>query len=168
MDSLAALGVNLPAIIAQIISFIVLLLLLYLVAYKPLMRMLDERSHRVKESMENAELVKKKLANAEEEAAKKIEEASMKGQKIVDQAVQSGEEVRRKAEQDAKKQADALLSKAQAEIEREKEAALSELRQEVADLAVSVAGKAIGKTLDEKTHRELIDSVINEASAIKG
>ena len=168
MDSLAQLGVNLPRIIAQLINFGILLTLLYFVAYKPLMRMLDERGNRVREGMENAELVKKQLANAEAEAAKQIEEASIKGQKIVDQAVQAGEEVRRKAEVEAKKQAEAILNKAQAEIQREKELALSELRKEVGDLAVLVAGKAISQSLDEKTHQELINSVIKEASAIKG
>ena len=45
------LGINLPTLIAQVINFVVLFGLLYLVAYKPLLRMLDERSRRVKESM---------------------------------------------------------------------------------------------------------------------
>ena len=168
MDSLAALGISLPSLIAQLVKFGLLLVLLRLVAYKPLMRMLDERSNRVRESMENAELVKQQLANAETEAAKQIEEASIKGQKIVDQAVQASEEVRRKAESEAKKQADAILNKAQSEIQREKELALSELRKEVGDLAVMVAGKAISQSLDDKAHQELINSVMKEASAIKG
>jgi F-type H+-transporting ATPase subunit b len=80
--------------------------------------------------------------------------------------VQSAEEIRKKAEQDAKKQAEAIIVKAQAEIEREKEAALVELRKEVADLAVLVAGKAISSSLDEKAHKDLIDSVLKEASAL--
>jgi len=52
------LGINLPTLLAQIINFAILLGLLYLVAYKPIMRMLDERSRRVKESIEQTELIK--------------------------------------------------------------------------------------------------------------
>ena len=52
------LGINVPAILAQIINFSILLGLLYLVAYKPIMRMLDERSLKIKESMERTELIK--------------------------------------------------------------------------------------------------------------
>ena len=51
------IGINLPILLAQVINFVILLVLLYLVAYKPLMRMLDERSQRVKESMEQAEQI---------------------------------------------------------------------------------------------------------------
>ena len=59
------LGINLPTLIAQIVSFVILFGLLSLVAYKPLMKILDERSNKVKESMEQAEYVKEQAAHAE-------------------------------------------------------------------------------------------------------
>ena len=68
------LGVNLPTLIAQIVNFGILFGLLYVVAYKPIMRMLDERSKRIKESVEQSESVKKHAENAEEEIRKQIEE----------------------------------------------------------------------------------------------
>jgi len=52
------LGINLPTLLAQIVNFGILFGLLYLVAYKPIMRMLDERSRKVKDSMEQTELIK--------------------------------------------------------------------------------------------------------------
>ena len=51
MEGIESLGVSLPTLIAQIVNFVILFGLLYLVAYKPIMRMLDERSQKVKESM---------------------------------------------------------------------------------------------------------------------
>jgi len=77
------LGINLPTLIAQIINFVILLGLLYLVAYKPIMRMLDERSRKVKESMEQTELIKQQAERAEEEVKKQIEAAGKEGQEII-------------------------------------------------------------------------------------
>ena len=70
------LGISLSTLVAQLINFVILLGLLYLLAYKPVMRMLDERSRRVKESMDQTEQVKEQAAAAEQETAKKIGEAS--------------------------------------------------------------------------------------------
>ena len=58
MDALFdGLGINLPVLVSQLVSFIILFVLLYVVAYKPLLKMLDERARRVKESLEAADLV---------------------------------------------------------------------------------------------------------------
>ena len=93
------LGFSLPTLFAQIVNFVILFGLLYLVAYKPIMRMLDERSKRVKESMDQTESIKEQAAHADEEAKKQIEAASKEGQELVAQAVRTGEEVRQKAQQ---------------------------------------------------------------------
>ena len=73
MGGLAGLGINLPTLLAQVINFAILFGLLYLVAYKPIMRMLDERSGKIKESMEQTELIKEQAERAEEESKKLIE-----------------------------------------------------------------------------------------------
>lgn len=166
MEILESLGINGPLLLSQAISFGILFFILYKVGYKRFLKMMDERSMKIKESLEAGEKARQEAAQAEEEVARRIEAANLEGQKIVDRAVQSAEEIRKKAEMDAKKQAESIITKAQAEIEREKEAALVELRKEVADLAVVVASKAISRSLDEKAHKDLIDSVLKEASAL--
>lgn len=167
MDSLAKLGFSLPTLIAQVVNFGLLLLLLRMFAYKPIMKMLDSRANKIKESMEAGERAKLEAVSAEKEVTKKIDEAQLSGQKIVSQAVQAAEDVKRRAVQDAKKEADAIIAKAQVEIRREKEESITELRKEVADLAVMVAGKAISASLDKETQRKLIDNALKEASGVK-
>ena len=135
-------------------NFGLLLLLLRLFAYKPIMKMLDTRAAKIKESLEAGERAKQEAVSAEKEIAKKIEEASASGQQIVGQAVKTAEEVKRRAAQDAKNEADAIIAKAQVEITREKQESMTELRKEVADLAVMVAGKAIATSLDKETQRK--------------
>mgnify|MGYP001143879448 CR=1 FL=1 len=161
------LGISLPMLIAQIINFVILFVLLYFVAYKPIMRMFDERSRKIKESMEQTEYIKEQAARAEDETKKHIEKASREGQKAIDQAVQAGEEMRLKAQQEAKKEAETLIAKAQAEIERERDDAIGELRKEFADLTILAAEKVIDRSLDKEAHRKLIDKVLEESSGLK-
>ena len=166
-EGLASLGVNVSTLVAQVVNFCVLLLLLYLVAYKPLMRMFDERSNRVKESIEQAEQIKEQMAKADEEVAKRIEEAGEEGQKIVKQAMEAGEEAKAKAQQEAKEEARALITEAQTEIKYERDEAVKELRKQVADLAIMAAGKVIGRSLDKEAHRQLIDDVLEETPELR-
>lgn len=161
------LGINLPVLLTQVVTFIILLVILRFVAYKPLMRMLDERSKRVKESMDQAEAVKEQSANAEEEVKKQLAEASREGQERIARAVKAGEEMRQKAQEDAKQDAETLLNRARGEIQRERDEAIDSVRREFADLTVLAAGKVIDRTLDKEKHRELIDKVLEESSAEK-
>jgi len=161
------LGINLPSLLAQIVNFAILLGILYLVAYKPVMRMFDERSRRIKESMEQTEEIKQQAEKAEEEFKKRIEQAGRKGQEIIDRAVLTGEEVGQKVRAEAKKEAEALLARARAEIRRERDEVIDELRQEFADLTILAAGKVIEQSLDKEAHRQLIDRVLEESTELK-
>ena len=167
MGGLASLGINLPTLLAQIVNFVILFGLLYLVAYKPIMRMLDERSRKVKESMEQTEFIKQQAERAEEEAEKRIEAASKEGQEVIARAVQTGEEARREAQQQAKQDAESLIARARSEIQRERDEAIGELRKEFADLTILAAGKVIDRSLDKEAHRQLIDKVLEESTTLK-
>ena len=167
MEGLASLGISLPTFLAQLIHFVILFGLLYLVAYKPIMKMLDERSNKIKESMEQTELIKQQAEHAEEEAGKRIEAASKEGQELVARAARTGEEMRRQAQEDAKQEAEVLIGRARTEIQRERDESIDELRKEFADLTIKAAERVVERSLDEKAHRELIDKVLEESAALK-
>ena len=167
MGGISELGISVPTLITQVVTFIILLVVLRFVAFKPIMRMLDERSRRIKESVEQAEAVKAQSAHAEEELKKQIETASREGQDRITRAVKAGEEVKQKAQEDAKKEAESLLTRARSEIQKERDDAISEVRREFADLTVLAAGKVIEKSLDKEEHRKLIDKVLEESSTLK-
>jgi F-type H+-transporting ATPase subunit b len=167
MGGISELGISLPTLITQIVTFIILLLILRFVAYKPIMRMLDERSRRIKESVDQAEDIKKQSAGAQEEIKKQLEQASREGQERIARAVKAGEDVKQKAQEDARKEAEALVARARSEIRRERDEAIGEVRREFADLTVLAAGKVIEKSLDKEEHRELIEKVLEESSTLK-
>jgi len=164
---LEGLGINLPTLVAQIINFIILLGLMYLVAYKPIMRMFDQRSRKIKESMEQTEFIKEQAAHAEEEVKKQLETAGREGQEVIARAVRTGEDVRREAQQEARREADSLIARARMEIQRERDDAIDELRKEFADLTILAAGKVIDRSLDKEAHQQLIDKVLEESTTLR-
>ena len=167
MEGIAELGINPPVLLTQVVTFLILLIILRFVAYKPIMRMLDERSHRIKESMEQAESLKQQSARAEEEMKKQLEEASREGQERISRAVKAGEEVKQKAQEEARQEAEALVNRARTEIQRERDEAIGAVRREFADLTILAAGKVIDRSLDKEEHRELINKVLEESSTQK-
>jgi len=164
---LGGLGISLPNLLAQIVNFVILFGLLYLVAYKPIMRMFDERSKRVKESMEQTEEIKEQAAQAEEEAKRRIEAASKEGQGLIARAQQTGKETRQQARKEAGEEAESLIARARSEIQRERDEAIDELRREFADLAILAAEKVIDRSLDKEAHRQLIDKTLEESTTLR-
>jgi len=162
MGGIAELGINPATLLAQVINVGILFILLYFVAYKPIMRMLDERSRRVKESIENAEAIKRQLAHTEETVKKTIESASREGQERISQAVNVGEEIKAKARTEAAQQAESLITRARTEIQQERDEAIQSVRKEFAELTIMAAEKVIEKSLDKEAHRELIEKVLEE------
>jgi F-type H+-transporting ATPase subunit b len=168
LEGIGSLGINLPSLIAQLIAFFVLFGLMYVVAYKPILRMLDERSKRIKESMDQAQQIKEQTTQAEVELNKQIEAGRKEGQEIIKRAMRSSEEVRQKVQQDARQEGEAIIAKARSEIQRERDEAVAEIRQEFADLAITAAEKVIDRSLDKEAHRHLIDKVISESKPKQG
>ena len=161
------LGINLPSLLAQLINFIILMGILYLVAYKPIMRMLDERAGRIRESMEQTEKIKQQAEDAEAEFKKQIAAASKQGQQVIDRAARTAEEIRQKARREAEGEAETLLTRARAEIRRERDEVVDELRREFADITILAAGKVIDRSLDKEAHRQVIDKVLKESGGLK-
>jgi F-type H+-transporting ATPase subunit b len=166
-EALGDLGINLPGLIGQIISFVILLALLYMIGYKPIMRMMDERQRRIKEGMEKAEYADRRAAEAEQEFQKRVEEARKEGQALIAQASEMGERLKEEARQKAHEEAEALIARARSEIRMERDQAIEQLRREFADLTILAAEKVIKESLDKERHRKLIEEVLKESTTLK-
>jgi F-type H+-transporting ATPase subunit b len=166
LEGLKELGFNPPVLLAQIINFGILFVLLYLVAFRPITRMLDKRAAKIKEGLDQSEHIKEQAAQAEAEYRNRIEEAGKAGQDLINRATKTAEEVRAQGQQKALEEAQALLTRARNEIQRERDEALGSLRREFADLTIAAAEKVIERSLDKQAHREIIDKVLAEAPKI--
>jgi F-type H+-transporting ATPase subunit b len=161
------LGISWPVLISQFVAFVILFAVLRFVLYKPMLKMLDERSRKIKESLEQAEAVKEQSSHAEEEVKRQIQDASKQGQELIARAAQNGEDIRKKAQDQARLDAENLVSRARQEIKNERDEAIDEIRRNFADLTVMAAGKVIGKSLDKTSHQEIIDKVLKESQTLK-
>jgi F-type H+-transporting ATPase subunit b len=164
---LEALGINLGYLISQIVNFTLLAVLLYFVAYKPILRMLDQRSERIKQGLEDAEMASRRAAEMEQEFEQRLAEARKEGQEIIAQATQMSEKARQEILATAREEARAQVEKAKEEISRERELAMSELRQQVADLSLSISEKVIGESLDQQRQRDLIAEFLEQTEELK-
>jgi F-type H+-transporting ATPase subunit b len=150
-------------LIAQLVIFLVMLGILYRVAWGPLLRILNERRTRIAQGVEATQRALQELEAAEKERQAKLEEARREAQAMLDRITKQAEDLRKELEAKAREQAEALIAKARAEIQQERQKAVQDLRSQVADLAVMAAGRIIGESLDAKKHRELIERAIEEA-----
>ena len=162
-----ALGINLGFLISQIVNFTLLAVLLYFVAYKPILRMLDERSARIRKGLEDAETASKRAAEMEQEFEQRMVEARKEGQEIIAQATQMSEKARQDILETAREESRAQIEKAKDEIARERELAMAELRQQVADLSLAISEKVIGEALDEQSQRRLIAEFLEQTEELK-
>jgi len=164
---LEQLGISWQGLLVQVINFALLLLLLWVVFGKRIVGMLDERSRRIKESMDQAEHIKEESARIEQEMQKRLEEARREGQAIVVQASQIGEQLKEEARQEARREAEAAIARARSEIQMEREEAIDELRKEFVEVAIMAAERVVTQTLDKEAHRRLIEETLEESEALK-
>ena len=142
-----------------IITFVVVLIILKRFVWSPLLEALDERQKRIRDALEGAEQARDEAQAALAEHQKALAGAESEAREIVAQAREAGERVRTDIIDEARRGAEQPVEQARRSIETEKQAALSELRREVADLAVRAAGEIVNANLDDERNRQLVDDL---------
>jgi len=146
--------------IAQLINFIIVFSVLYWFAFKPLAKVMAERSDKISKSLDDAKKVEEKLAETQEEFNKVISEAKKQANSILEKAG-SDAEARRQAElKRAKEEIGAIINQEKQKMQTEKAATLKEIKKEVADLVIIAVEKVIGEKMDEKKDREMLKKII--------
>lgn len=157
------LGINLPGLIAQLVNFGLLFFLLRAVAYRPILRILDERAERVRHSLEEAERVKEEARQNQEDLNLRRQEGLRQSQEIVARANQTAERIHQEALADARRAADEFLARSRAEIVRERQQAVAEIRAQMADLALSAASRVVRRSLNQPEHYRIVEEALAEA-----
>jgi F-type H+-transporting ATPase subunit b len=124
--------------------------------------MLDERTQKVKESMDWAEAIKRDYEQAKVEVQKQIDKGRQEAQAIIAQAAQKGENLKEEAKREASVQAKAIVEKARAELEAERDKMVEDLRKEFVSLLILASEKVIRQTLDKEKQSRLIEETLEE------
>ncbi|MEE9224586.1 MAG: F0F1 ATP synthase subunit B [Bacteroidota bacterium] len=144
------------------ITFFLLLLILRTVAWKPILTALQTREDTIRSSLDRAEEAKRGAEHILEENRKNLSRAEQESFRIINEGKSLAEKMKSEIVEKANAQARRMIEEAREGINREKEVALSELRGEVADLAVLAASKILEETLDVRKHRKMVDNFLKE------
>ncbi len=144
------------------VTFFVLLIILYKVAWKPILSTIEKRENTIKDSIDRAEKAKEEAESLLEKHTEMIKKAEEESQKMLKENRELAEKSRQELLEQAKENAENILNKAKAEIEKEKDDALYSLRSEVADLAIAATKKIIGESVDETKQKSIINEFIQK------
>jgi F-type H+-transporting ATPase subunit b len=160
----AGLQINFFWIIVSSLNFIVLLVILSVFALGPLRRMLEERRTRIEEGLRDAEQARRDRESAETERVAALQEARHEANEILTRAQKVAQELRDADIMATKAELERLRERAAADIEAEKQRAITDLRAEVADLALRAASKVVGETLTSERERRLVSEFLAETT----
>ncbi|SDJ28337.1 F0F1 ATP synthase subunit B [Salimicrobium sp. PL1-032A] len=149
--------------IAQLVFFLILLVLLRKFAWGPLMNMMKEREDYISNEIESAEKSREEAARLQREASEELKQTRQDAQKIIEDARKTATQQEKDIVASARREADRMKESARQEIEQEKEKAVQQLKDQVASMSVMIASKVIEKELSEQDQKELIDQYVNEA-----
>ena len=147
-------------LLAQLVNFVIVLLVLYKFAYKPILKGLNERTDKIEKGLKDADAAAKKLEKVAEDEKEILASAKKEAQEIVKKSEEISKTNRETAVALTKEASEKILENAKKQIEQEKEKMMSEIKNEVAELVALAAGKVIGEKIDSAKDRELIEKSI--------
>ena len=158
----AGIQVNLFWIIVVAANFVLFLTILTLFAWNPITRTLDDRRARIEQGLKDAEQARLDLERASATASEQIATARREARDILDRAQRVAQETRDADIAATRAELERMRVRAAAEIDAEKSRATSDLRAEVADLAISAAGRVVRESMDGERQRRLVDEFLAE------
>lgn len=159
---LGTLGINLKIFIAQLVNFLVVLLVLWKWAYTPIVKMLEKRSETIEKSLQDAEQIEKRLADLEGERQSVINEAREEASKIVEQAKVDAETRREDMLNKAKGEVESIVASGKSQLQQEKEAMLRQARDGMVEIAVAASQKILQESVDENKARAMASEVVEK------
>jgi F-type H+-transporting ATPase subunit b len=126
--------------------------------------LLDERREKIQGDLEKAEEARRAAERELAEYRQQLGGAREEANRIIEEARRTADQLRRDLQTRAEEESQAIVARAQDEIRAERDRVFQELRTQVGEIAVDLAGRVVGQTLDAETHRRLIDEYIDQVS----
>ena len=155
------LSVNQGMFYWSVLVFILLVIILGKFAWKPMLKMIEDRESDIDKSIQDAETAKIEAEALLNQHKQLMAESEQRASDLIKKAKAVADKQISDAKADAQLEARKMLDRAEAEIISEKESALKSLREEVASLVVQAAGHLISQNLDDKSNKTLVDNYIN-------
>lgn len=159
------LSIDPGTVIFAIVTFALLALLLRLFLYKPVLAMLDKRKQAIDQALDQAQRTHLEAEQADIRLQEQIAATRLEADRIISAAKARAEEAAAGLIDQAKQEAERISAQAAADIARERERALSELKEQAADLALLAAEKALSSPLTEDQQQALLDSFVEQVGS---
>jgi F-type H+-transporting ATPase subunit b len=146
----------------SVLTFLILVALLYKFAFNPLMRLQKARQAEIHQSIVDAENLRDEAQQLLADYKHQLAQARQEAEAIIERARKAGESTKAEVLEEARTQAEAALAKARQQIERDTNQALQKIREEAADLAIAATAKVARSSLSQEDQLRLIKEAINE------
>jgi F-type H+-transporting ATPase subunit b len=158
-------GVAWPHLIAQTLSFTIVCALLYVLAYRPILRMLEQRRQQIADGLANAEKIRAELAKTEAQRQEVLTRAHVEAKGIVREARAAAARIEAHSTQQANATAQDILAKAHQATEREHALMLGDLKRELGRLVLQTTAAVTGKVLTADDQRRLAEESARQLTA---
>jgi len=149
--------------VMQLVILVILIFLLAKFAWKPILKSLDERESGIEEALEAAKNAREEMQNLQSDNERLVKEARAERDAMMKEAREIKDKMIADAKEDAKEVTTKLIENAQASIVQEKQAAIAELKKQVADLSIGIAESVIKKELSSKKDQlELVEGILKD------
>ena len=155
-------GVDWPHLISQIVSFGIVCLVLYRLAYTPILKMLEARRQQIASGLANAKKIEAELARIEIERRDVLARADAQGKQLIEEARAAAARVRTEETQKAAAAAEQILVRAKETSERDRAQMLAELKREVGQLVLRTTASVTGKVLTSDDQRRLSEETARQ------
>jgi len=161
-DTAETFGWNPWLFFSQVISFVIVALLLRRFAYKPILKVLEERRRSIEEGQLNAEKIKRQLDEAETRYSEILAKANADAQKMIDETRESSAHLAERKQQEAIAAAEQIIAKAREASAIEHERTMDSLKQELGRLVVDTTAKVTGKVLTPEDQQRLQEEALSQ------
>ena len=163
--TLGSLGVAWPKLIAQFINFGIILFVLWRLAYKPVLAMLQQRREKIDEAVANADKIKAELAQTEAARQEILNKAAEQANKMIEEARLAAARVQEQETQKAIAQAEQIIAKARDAAAADHARMLGELKREVGALVVQTTAAVTGKVLTPEDQQRIAEETRRQLAA---
>ncbi|MFA6537350.1 MAG: F0F1 ATP synthase subunit B [Patescibacteria group bacterium] len=161
-DLIKTFSIDWKLIIAQLVNFTIVILVLGVYALKPLTKLMAEREEKIKKSLKDAEAIDSKMKEIADEREGEIVKGRKEAQKLIVLAEKESEEIRAQRLEKTQKEVEKVIDTAKNQIRNEREVMIRDVKDELGGLVSLALNKLAHSTIDEKTHKKLIDKTIAE------
>lgn len=154
--------INLFWVITQAATFLLLLLILYLVAFRRIGATLEDRRARIEQGLRDADAARLDREKATEERQQVLADSRREANEILTRAQRTADETRERELGETRSELERVREQALAEIDAERQRAVNDVRAQVADLALLAAGKVVGETMNTARERRLVDEFLDD------